>query len=610
MSPAPRPRLGDILLRAGLVTSSALERALDRQQVQPGRLGSHLLELGAVKEEDLAKALSIQHRIPPFLPSLCPDDPGATSRVPEELARRRRAVPVAWDDKRSVLQVAMADPQDLEALDEIRFASGARRVVALVAPEHVVEREIGRRYRGVEPEPPGAVPLAGGREASPLLEPRRDAKRKALVADPSPRRARAVAALLEAHGLRVTRAGSAAEASNLGRQGGWDEVWVHRDWCDAVPGRDRVYSDPVAEWAESLGPADAFAREAEQLAREAVPAERRARAEETAALVRLLAARSGIGGWDARWLMLRAWRAATRAWELPGEEPAPLGIELARAAVAFARAVEETGSPREAVARLGRMSGLDPDAVTAVTRFVSGADLLATLGGAPRALALLAAEGGPEPILRALEAAGWEVVRGEGPQDTEGFQVVLVPVRPGVEWIESGALPTTPPVFVVGELAHPADMLYALRAGAEDVIEPSAHPEVVVAKLERAAARQRLGGQGVEGSLSDLTVAEVVQVLAHGLRTAVVRIEGTDGSGEIALEQGRVVDARAGDLVGEEAVYAMVAWEEGRFRITPGIDPDRPRTVQGADTEGLLMEGFRRLDESRRQQGLEGPSAR
>ncbi|NOY45032.1 MAG: hypothetical protein GXP50_06220, partial [Deltaproteobacteria bacterium] len=286
MSPAPRPRLGDILLRAGLVTSSALERALDRQQVQPGRLGSHLLELGAVKEEDLAKALSIQHRVPPFLPSLCPDDPGATARISEELARRRRAVPVAWDAERGLLQVAMADPQDLEALDELRFASGARRVVPLVAPEHVVEREIARRYRGVEPEPLGGVPLTGRGEASPLLEPRRDAKRKALVADPSPRRARAVGALLEAHGFRVTRAGSAAEASELGGQGGWDEVWVHRDWRDAVPGRARVYSDPVEEWAESLGPADAFAREAEQLAREAVPVERRPRAEETVALVR------------------------------------------------------------------------------------------------------------------------------------------------------------------------------------------------------------------------------------------------------------------------------------------------------------------------------------
>ena len=89
MTRTERPRLGEVLTRAGLLDAEGLARALERQRVQPGRLGSHLLALRLVGEEDLAKALSIQHRVPAFLPSLSPVEPAALRMVPKELARRR-----------------------------------------------------------------------------------------------------------------------------------------------------------------------------------------------------------------------------------------------------------------------------------------------------------------------------------------------------------------------------------------------------------------------------------------------------------------------------------------------------------------------------------------
>ncbi len=597
MSPAARPRLGDILLRAGLVDDAGLQRALERQRVQPGRIGTHLLELGAVKGEDLAKALSIQHRVPPFLPDLYPPDPGAIARVPEALARRRRALPVAWDEDRGTLQVALADPQDLEAVDELRFAAGARRVAVLVAPEQVIEREIARRYRGEEPEPAGPLVSPAIREAEPA--PSRPGPR-ALVADPSGRRGRAVAALLEAEGFRVTRPRTRDEAARAWDANPWDRVWVHADWAEGAPAGALVYRSPADEWAQALGPVEAFAREAEALAREAVPPARRTLADEVAALLRLAAGRRRIGGWELRWLLLRFWRAAGRDWDLPDGPTDAHGADLLAVAAAFGRARERTGSAREAVRELGRDETLVPAAVTEFARLASGTDLLERLGDRPRALAVFPSEEAPEGILAALEAAGWEVTRAGEPVEDGDAAAVLVPAGRGVEWIEAGAFGRGASVFVVGSFAHPAEALYALRAGAEDVIDPATHPELVVAKLERAASRARPAAAGVEGSLADLSVAEVVQVLAHGLRTAVVTIEGPRGSGEIALERGRVVDARAGALRGEDAVYELVTWEEGRFRIAPGLPPDRPRTVENADTEGLLMEGFRRLDEARR----------
>ncbi|NTU60216.1 MAG: DUF4388 domain-containing protein, partial [Deltaproteobacteria bacterium] len=59
-----------------------------------------------------------------------------------------------------------------------------------------------------------------------------------------------------------------------------------------------------------------------------------------------------------------------------------------------------------------------------------------------------------------------------------------------------------------------------------------------------------------------------------------------------------VVDARLGDRVGAEALYDLIAWGEGSFRIFPG-EGTGAVTLSGS-TEGLLMEGFRRLDEGRR----------
>ena len=98
MRPRPvRIRLGDLLLRAGLVDADGLARALERQRARPGRLGRHLLQLGLVSEDDLAKALSMQWSVPAFLPTLNDVEPQALARVPAALARRLQALPVAWE---------------------------------------------------------------------------------------------------------------------------------------------------------------------------------------------------------------------------------------------------------------------------------------------------------------------------------------------------------------------------------------------------------------------------------------------------------------------------------------------------------------------------------
>ena len=86
---------------------------------------------------------------------------------------------------------------------------------------------------------------------------------------------------------------------------------------------------------------------------------------------------------------------------------------------------------------------------------------------------------------------------------------------------------------------------------------------------------------------------------------ASIWIDGPHGEAEVAVQGGRIVDARTGDREGEEALYEMVGWEEGTFRIETGSRA-RAVTIQGS-TEGLLMEGFRRLDEARRRNSDDVP---
>ncbi len=601
----PVDRMGDVLRRAGLLDDGGLRRALDRQRVQPGRLGTHLLALGLITEEDLAKALAMHHRVPPFLPSLTPADPAAAARVPRELMRRLRAVPVAWDEERALLVVAAADPGNLAASDELRFAAGARRVAVQVTPDAVVDRLIRRHCDGVDEEP--AAPRELSPEAAEPTAPRpvRD-RREALLGDPDPKRRRALAALLEAAGYRPTRAESPGELQALlGKRPG-TPAWVHEAWADPeLPPGATVYDDPLAALGERRAhrllraEAEALAQEA---ARVALGADA-AGARRALAVLRLLAGRHGVGGPAADALELRGWRAALGGWQLPDPGDALEGQELLAAVAAYHRAVARGASPAQAAEAVRGDRTLDPGAVISLLRWAVGARLLERLD-ARRPLATLFPPGRePAELLRHLTQAGWSVAPHLGPGAAPG--AVLAALEPGLTLLEQWAAAASgiarPPVFLLAEGASEPDTMYALRLGAEDVFAPGTHPAVIETKLERAAARTAPGAGLVTGNLRDLGLAELVQVLAGGGRSGALRVEGPEGVGELWLVEGRIADARTPGARGEEALYEMIGWAEGAFRIDPAGRPGA-ETIHGS-TEGLLMEGFRRLDERRRQEG-------
>lgn len=144
---APRERLGETLVRTGRITDTELKRALDAQRVNGRRLGTNLLMMGYLEEEELAHFLSQQLDVEAI--DRIPDvDPAVRDRVPEDLAQLHQVFPLGVHS--GVLRLAMADPTDRSAIREVERATQCR-VSPVVAPELVVTHAIFRQYAAERP---------------------------------------------------------------------------------------------------------------------------------------------------------------------------------------------------------------------------------------------------------------------------------------------------------------------------------------------------------------------------------------------------------------------------------------------------------------------------
>ncbi len=167
-------------MQDGACDPDAIRGALENQVIFGGRLGTNLLEMGAVTEEALAAALGRRHRLPALSGEL-PLDPKALALLRPEVADRHDVVPYLVADRR--LAILACDPSDLAMLDEVAFATG-KQVHPIVAPEAriwTLLREgygIERQLRGIEvefgslrrrltapaPPPPAGTPAPGAPE--------------------------------------------------------------------------------------------------------------------------------------------------------------------------------------------------------------------------------------------------------------------------------------------------------------------------------------------------------------------------------------------------------------------------------------------------------------
>jgi type IV pilus assembly protein PilB len=161
-----RPRLGDLLLGAGSLTEEQLERALAEQSVSGRRLGQEVVALGYADSPTVARCLAEQYSLDYVELDDVNVDPAAVRLLPERLARRYLALPIALVEDDLVL-VAIADPTDVVASDDLRLALGLNVRVA-VADEGAIVRRIAGMYRlevGVEDESEEAEDISAAASA-------------------------------------------------------------------------------------------------------------------------------------------------------------------------------------------------------------------------------------------------------------------------------------------------------------------------------------------------------------------------------------------------------------------------------------------------------------
>ncbi|WP_051330746.1 GspE/PulE family protein [Aneurinibacillus terranovensis] len=143
ISTVARKRLGDILVESGIITQEQLQQALQEQKKSKLKLGDHLLQAGYITEQQLIEILEFQLGIPHVSLFRYKLDSSLASIVPEDIAKRYLLVPLKKEGDR--LTVAMVDPMDYFAIDELRMSTGFT-IVPAIATRDEVQRAIVRMY--------------------------------------------------------------------------------------------------------------------------------------------------------------------------------------------------------------------------------------------------------------------------------------------------------------------------------------------------------------------------------------------------------------------------------------------------------------------------------
>ncbi len=121
----------------------------------------------------------------------------------------------------------------------------------------------------------------------------------------------------------------------------------------------------------------------------------------------------------------------------------------------------------------------------------------------------------------------------------------------------------------------------------------------VIDKIALEKMAKSASGDGIlRGSLSQMNVIDLVQSLEMGRKSCLLTLTNEQDRCEMYFVEGQVVHATYGSLGGDEAVFKVLRWTGGNFQVDFEGKTDQRST--SLNTQGLLMEGLRLLDESRR----------
>jgi type IV pilus assembly protein PilB len=136
-------RLGELLIRENLISSQQLQKAQEEQRKTGGRLGYSLTKLGYIKESDLTSFLSKQYGVPSINLTDFEIEQDVIDLVPKDVAEKHQIIPV--NRSGSSLIVAMSDPSNIYAIDDLKFLTGYN-IEVVVASEVAIKEAIERYY--------------------------------------------------------------------------------------------------------------------------------------------------------------------------------------------------------------------------------------------------------------------------------------------------------------------------------------------------------------------------------------------------------------------------------------------------------------------------------
>ncbi len=163
-----------------------------------------------------------------------------------------------------------------------------------------------------------------------------------------------------------------------------------------------------------------------------------------------------------------------------------------------------------------------------------------------------------------------------------------------------------PVVFLTSQKSI-EDKIRGLELGVEDYLTKPIFVRELIARVNLLLARRTRDGivtrqstagtarTRFSGSVADMNVVDLLQTFEVSRKSGVVHIANGDANAKVYFRDGKVVDASLGKLMGEEAVYRTLIWNEGEFEVE--FTKVECADVIESSTQGLLMEGMRRVDE-------------
>jgi len=171
-------RLGDLLVREKVITNEQLEQALKAQKDGGGRLGSVLVKLGFLSDEDVTNFLSRQYGVPAINLAYFEIDATVVKLIPYETAKRYQILPLSRVG--SSLTIAMVDPTNVFAMDDIKFMTGFN-IEPVVASESSIMAGIEKAYGSAQEEDLDKVMQSLGEEGTDVELSAQDAEELALA---------------------------------------------------------------------------------------------------------------------------------------------------------------------------------------------------------------------------------------------------------------------------------------------------------------------------------------------------------------------------------------------------------------------------------------------